>query len=53
MPFGTSNAAITPEGWKDFFADQAKKVGEKNNLDIWFFDLPEVKDKHFKLQPLK
>ena len=53
MPFGTSTQAIEPGAWKNFFADQAKLVGEKGNLDIWFFELPEVKNKHFNIKPLK
>ena len=53
MPFGNSAQAIEPAAWKNFFADQAKLVGEKGNLDIWFFELPEVKNKHFNLKPLK
>jgi beta-galactosidase GanA len=53
MPFGTSAQAIEPGAWKTFFADQAKKIGEKTNLDIWFFELPEVKNKHFNIKPLK
>ena len=39
--------AITAE------ADRAKAVGEKTNLDIWYFQLPEVKNKHFNIVGLK
>lgn len=53
QPFGISDAAIEPAGWKNFVADRAKAVGEKTNLDIWYFQLPEVKNKHFNIVGLK
>ena len=53
QPFGTSDAAITPAGWKAFVADRARAVNEKCNLDIWYFQLPEVKEKHFNITAFK
>lgn len=53
LPFGTSEIAIEPAGWKNFMADRAKSVGEKMNLPIWNFVLPEVKEDKFNVQYLK
>ena len=53
MPFGVSDAAIQPEAWKTLVMDLAKSVNEKTNLDVWFFELPEVTPKTFTVQPLK
>ena len=51
LAFGSSDVATAPQGWKNFTADLGKAVGEKSNLDIWFFELPEVKNKRFNIQP--
>ena len=53
LPFGISDAAITPGGWKQFMVDRAKSVGEKMNLPIWDFVLPEVTSDKFNVQYLK
>ncbi|MBO5722082.1 MAG: hypothetical protein J6S19_03100, partial [Lentisphaeria bacterium] len=50
LAFGSSDVATAPQGWKKFTANLAKQVGEKTKLDIWFFDLPEVKNKRFKIK---
>ena len=50
LPFGYPDAALNPGGWKKFTADLGKKVGEKANQDIWFFELPEVKNKYFRMK---
>ena len=43
QPFGSSELALTPQAWSAFFAAQAEAVGEKTNLKVWDFLLPEVK----------
>ena len=53
MPFGTSDVALTPVGWKQFVCDRAKEVKEKTNLDIWFFELPEIQQKTFNVKQLR
>lgn len=53
MPFGISDAAITPQGWKAFVADRAAAVKEQVNLPIWNFTLPEVTENKFNIQALK
>ena len=53
LPFGTSEAALAPVGWKQFMADRAKAVGEKMNLPIWDFVLPEVTQDKFNVKTLK
>ena len=50
LAFGSSDAATAPQGWKKFTADLGKQAGEKDNQDIWFFELPEVKNKRFKIK---
>lgn len=53
MPFGSSEAALTPGGWKEFVRSQARAVGEKMDLDIWFFALPETTGKAFRVKQLR
>lgn len=53
LPFGTSEAALAPVGWKQFMADRAQAVGEKMNLPIWDFVLPEVTQDKFNVKTLK
>ena len=43
QPFAGSELALTPKAWNNFFAANAKAVGEKTDLAIWDFLLPEVK----------
>ncbi|MBE6403789.1 MAG: hypothetical protein E7039_08730 [Lentisphaerae bacterium] len=43
QPFGSSALALAPQSWKVFFDAQAKAVGEKTDLPVWDFLLPEVK----------
>ena len=43
QPFGSSALALAPQAWSAFFAAQAKAAGEKTNLPVWDFLLPEVK----------
>ena len=40
QPFGNSDAALNPEGWRDFFTDICREYGEKTDLPIWDFVLP-------------
>ena len=43
QPFAGSELALTPQAWNNFFAANARAVGEKTDLAIWDFLLPEVK----------
>lgn len=41
QPFGNSELAVRPDAWLDFFAMQARTVGEPVGLPIWDFLLPD------------
>ncbi len=49
MPFGNSEAVLNPQGWKSFFADFAARVGEKEKLPVWNFQLPRLPEHQVKL----
>ena len=49
MPFGDSEVAISPKGWKTFFSDISKQAGEKTALPIWDLLLPKIAKDSIKL----
>lgn len=50
MPFGSSDTVLASGGWKEFFKETANRIGEKNGLGIWDFELPPVTGKRITLE---
>ena len=42
QPFGSSDAAINPEGWTSLFRNLCEQAGEKTDLPIWDFVMPGI-----------